>query len=101
MAVARERNHALRELASRKKASFMGSMVGTVVQAITLQTIGADFTEALTDNYLKIKIPGRYEANRWMKLSVEMVVGEVLRGKSVTAASAEHRSYDELDMRAP
>ena len=101
VAVARERNHALRELASRKKASFMGSMVGTVVQAITLQTIGADFTEALTDNYLKIKIPGRYEANRWMKLSVEMVVGEVLRGKSVTAASAEHRSYGELDMRAP
>jgi threonylcarbamoyladenosine tRNA methylthiotransferase MtaB len=90
VAVARERNHALRELASRKKASFMGSMVGTVVQAITLQTIGADFTEALTDNYLKIKIPGRYEANRWMKLSVEMVDGEVLRGKSVTAASAEH-----------
>jgi threonylcarbamoyladenosine tRNA methylthiotransferase MtaB len=101
VAVARERNHALRELASRKKASFMGSMVGTAVQAITLKTIGADFTEALTDNYLKIKIPGRYEANRWMKLSVEMVDGEVLRGKSVTAASAEHRSYGELDMRAP
>jgi threonylcarbamoyladenosine tRNA methylthiotransferase MtaB len=78
--VARERNRVLREMASRKKASFMGSMIGTVVQAITLRTSGTDFTEALTDNYLKMKISGRQEANRWMKLRVETVAGEVLQG---------------------
>jgi threonylcarbamoyladenosine tRNA methylthiotransferase MtaB len=78
--VARERNRVLREMACRKKASFMGSMVGTVVEAITLQTSGTDFTEALTDNYLKMKISGRHEANRWMKLRVETVECEVLQG---------------------
>jgi tRNA A37 methylthiotransferase MiaB len=60
VAVARERNRVLRELASRKKAAFMRSLVGTAVEAITLQSGGADFTEALTDNYLL----GGYEGRR-------------------------------------
>src|SRR5208282_379627 len=49
VAVARERNRVLREIASKKKAAFARSLVGTVVEAITLQSCGADFTEALTD----------------------------------------------------
>ena len=77
-AVARERNRVLREIASGKKAAFMRSLVGTVVEAITLQSGGADFTEALTDNYLKMKISGRHEANRWMDVKVEGVNGEML-----------------------
>ncbi len=76
--VARERNRVLREIASGKKAAFMRSLVGTVVEAITLQSGGADFTEALTDNYLKMKISGHHEANRWMKMQVEAVSGEML-----------------------
>ena len=67
VAVARERNRVLREIASGKKAAFMRSLVGTVVEAITLQSGGADFTEALTDNYLKVRISGHHEANRWMR----------------------------------
>ena len=81
MAVARERNRVLREIASKKKAAFMRSLVGTVVEAITLQSGGADFTEALTDNYLKMKIPGHHEANRWMNVQVEGMNGEMLLGK--------------------
>ncbi len=81
VAVARERNRVLREIASGKKAAFMRSLVGTVVEAITLQTGGADFTEALTDNYLKMKIPGRHEANRWKDVRVEGAHGEMLMGK--------------------
>ncbi len=82
VAVARERNRVLREIASQKKAAFMRSLVGTVVEAITLQSGGADFTAALTDNYLKMKIPGLYEANRWMDVKVEAVNGEMLVGCS-------------------
>ncbi len=81
IAAARERNRVLREIASKKKAAFMRSLVGTVVEAITLQSGGADFTEALTDNYLKMKIPGHHAANRWMEVQVEGMNGEMLLGK--------------------
>ncbi len=83
VAVARERNRVLREIASKKKAAFMRSLVGTVVEAITLQSGGAEFTEALTENYLKMKITGHYEANRWMAVNIEGINGETLLGKLV------------------
>jgi len=85
VAVARERNRVLRELASRKKAAFMRSLVGTTVEAITLQSGGTEFTEALTDNYLKMKIPGHHGANRWLALEVEGVDGEMFVGTPVGA----------------
>jgi threonylcarbamoyladenosine tRNA methylthiotransferase MtaB len=81
VALARERNRVLREIASRKKAAFMRSLVGTVVEAITLQSGGAEFTEALTENYLKVKVSGHHEANRWMDVNIEGVDGEMLLGK--------------------
>jgi threonylcarbamoyladenosine tRNA methylthiotransferase MtaB len=79
-AVARRRNLVLRQIASRKRTAFMHSLVGTVVEAITLQTGGADYTEALTDNYLKLKVSGNYEANRWLAVNVEEVDSEMLVG---------------------
>src|SRR5271157_252366 len=88
-AVARERNRVLREIASGKKAAFMRSLVGTVVEAITLQSGGAEFTEALTDNYLKMKIPGHHEANRWLDVNVEDVDGEMLLGRPVAGQDGE------------
>ena len=86
--VARDRNRVLREIASKKKAAFMRSLVGTSVEAITLQSGGADFTEALTENYLKMKIPGHHEANHWMNLEVEGGQGELLIGKPVCSSVA-------------
>ncbi len=83
VAVARERNRVLRELASRKKGEFMHLLLGTAVEAITLQSGGKDFTEALTDNYLKMKVPGHHEANRWIDVKVEEVDGEMLVGTPV------------------
>ena len=84
VAVARERNRVLREIASKKKTTFIRSLVGTAVEAITLQSGGGtEFTEALTDNYLKMKIPGHHDANRWMDVIVEGMNGEMLIGKPV------------------
>jgi threonylcarbamoyladenosine tRNA methylthiotransferase MtaB len=72
--VARERNRVLRELAAEKKLAFMRSFVGETLEAITLNVIGNDsegeFTEALTDNYLKLRLRGRHASNRWMRTSV-------------------------------
>jgi threonylcarbamoyladenosine tRNA methylthiotransferase MtaB len=80
VAVARERNGVLREIASKKKGAFMRSQVGTAVEAITLQSGEAEFTEALTDNYLKMKISGYHAANRWLDVEVEGVEGEMFLG---------------------
>jgi threonylcarbamoyladenosine tRNA methylthiotransferase MtaB len=89
VAVARERNRVLRAIGSRKKAAFMRSLVGTVGEAITLQSTGAEFTEALTENYLKMRISGHYDANRWMAMNIEGVDGEMLSGRPVLDLEAE------------
>jgi threonylcarbamoyladenosine tRNA methylthiotransferase MtaB len=85
VAVARERNRVLREIASNKKDAFMRSLVGTGVEAITLQSGGPDFTEALTENYLKMRISGRHEANRWMRTNIVCLEGEMLLGQHLQA----------------
>jgi threonylcarbamoyladenosine tRNA methylthiotransferase MtaB len=71
---ARERNRILRELAVEKKLAFMRSFVGQSLEAITLNVVteksdGA-WTEALTDNYLKMRLQGRYEPNQWLRAQV-------------------------------
>ena len=99
VAVARERNRVLREIVSGKKAAFMRSLVGTVIEAITLQSGGAEFTEALTENYLKMRIAGRHEANRWMGLEVEGVDGEMLVGKPM--ADDKESAFGEIFARLP
>jgi len=65
----------------------MRSLAGTVIEAITLRSGGAESTEALTDNYLKMKISGHLEANRWMEMEVGGVDGEMLSGRPILALS--------------
>ncbi len=84
--IARERNGVLREIASRKKHAFMRSLVGREVEAITLQAGDTDFTEALTENYLKVQLEGRIEANRWLRVVIHQVEGEKLIAKLPVAA---------------
>ena len=71
--VARDRNRILRELASEKKLSFMRGFLGQEIEAITLNVFDGEFTEALTDNYLKVRLRGQHKANRWMKVRVHAV----------------------------
>ncbi len=78
--VARARNRVLREIASTKKAAFMRSLVGTSVEAITLQSNAPDFTESLTDNYLKVRLSGHHEANCWMDVHIAGLDGDMLIG---------------------
>ena len=81
---ARERNRILRELAAEKKSAFMRGFVGKELDAITLNVVGSDaggeFTEALTDNYLKLRLRGRYGANRWLRARIEDVGEGALMG---------------------
>src|ERR1019366_1687629 len=101
VAVARERNRPLREVASRKKAAFMQSLVGTVVQGIQLRAGRPEFSEALTDNYQKMKISGHHEANRWIDVNVEGGEGEMLLGQRVLTQSGRSLWRGQLDCPNP
>ena len=85
--LARERNCVLRELAAVKKLAFMRSFLGKPVDAITLNVTGNDatgeFTDALTDNYLKLRLRGRHEANHWLCAEIHEVVDGALLGLKV------------------
>jgi threonylcarbamoyladenosine tRNA methylthiotransferase MtaB len=81
--IARERNHSLREIAAEKKLVFMRSFIGKPVEAITLNVVGSDqdgeFTEALTDNYLKMRLYARHAPNRWLLTTVTDVTNGTLQ----------------------
>jgi threonylcarbamoyladenosine tRNA methylthiotransferase MtaB len=83
--VARARNRVLRDLAAGKKLAFMRRFVGKPVDAITLNVTSHDangeFTETLTDNYLKLRLRGRHEPNRWLRTSVEDVMDGAFWGR--------------------
>ena len=77
--VIRERARALRTLSQVKSAQFRASQAGRRLRAITLARGGKDWTEALTGNYLKVRIPGRHPANLWCEAEIfadETAIGE-------------------------
>ncbi len=78
--IARERNRVLRELAAEKKRRFMQSFIGRDVEAITLTHYDGEFTEALTDNYLKLRVRGQCHANQQIRVRIEAVRDDTLIG---------------------
>lgn len=78
--VAHERNRLLRELAAQKKLAFQHSFLGQELQAITLSAYDGERTQALTDNYLKLRVAGRHAPNQWLAVHIESVSGGELLG---------------------
>jgi len=64
-AVTRDRARSLRALGQQKSAAFRESQAGRTVRALTLARGGETWTEALTGNYLKVRVEGRRAANLW------------------------------------
>ena len=87
----------------------MRSFIGKTVEAITLNSHSASscgagtpareasatepanqseksssFTEALTDNYLKLRLRGHHAPNQWLRVQVENVIDGVLIGQSAS-----------------
>jgi threonylcarbamoyladenosine tRNA methylthiotransferase MtaB len=87
--LARERNRELREIAGAKKRAFARALVGSALEAITLHARSGNFTEALTDNYLKMRVSGAREANRWLRVMVEGTDGEVLVGRDGVSCGSD------------
>jgi threonylcarbamoyladenosine tRNA methylthiotransferase MtaB len=69
----RARARRLRALSAQKAADFGSAQAGRSHRALTLNRQGSDWTESLTGNYLKVKIPGRHAANQWHRVSIEPV----------------------------
>jgi threonylcarbamoyladenosine tRNA methylthiotransferase MtaB len=61
----RERARTLRSLSQRKSHEFRASQAGRTLRALTLAGGGDTWTPAITANYLKVRIPGRFPANQW------------------------------------
>jgi threonylcarbamoyladenosine tRNA methylthiotransferase MtaB len=66
VAVRKERNRVLRELAARKNLEFRTRMVGRTVSAVTLD----DGPLALTENYLKVELASAREPNHLVDLRI-------------------------------
>jgi threonylcarbamoyladenosine tRNA methylthiotransferase MtaB len=71
--LARERNRLLRELAAQKNLGFRRLFLGQTLEVITLQNNHCGFTEALSDNYLKVLVAGQHPGN----LRIGAVITEV------------------------
>ena len=82
--LAHERTRLLRQAGEEKRLAFMRSLVGARLEAITLnvrsETAGGVWTQALSDNYVKLRLAGRYERNRWLTVKVNCVEGDHLVG---------------------
>src|SRR5437763_7700936 len=98
--VARERNRILADLGGQKHGLFMRRFIGKTIEAITLNThVGtaalggpaeqssaedfqpsSSFTSALADNYLKLRLHGYHEPNRWITAKIASVDGDTLTG---------------------
>jgi threonylcarbamoyladenosine tRNA methylthiotransferase MtaB len=76
--VARERNRVLRDLAAEKNRAFRQSFVGKSLEIITLQAGGDGWTEALSDNFLKVRLAGRHAANQILSAEISEVIDEEL-----------------------
>ncbi|HEY6765336.1 MAG TPA: radical SAM protein [Candidatus Sulfotelmatobacter sp.] len=99
--VARGRNRILRDIGQDKKQKFMRSFVGQEVEAITLGSCCASshardvmkpghneddpvlHTEALTDNFLKLRVRGQREPNHWLKVLITAADGDALVGEAI------------------
>jgi threonylcarbamoyladenosine tRNA methylthiotransferase MtaB len=71
--VARERNGVLRGLAAQKNLAFRKKFVGEALEVITLQAGDADSTEALSDNYVKVRLAGKHAPNHWIRAVVNSI----------------------------
>lgn len=87
--IARERNRILRELAAEKNLAFRKSFIGRKLDVITLENTGEGWTEALSDNYLQIRVIGEHARNQAMTVEVTDSIPDGLkalssRGSTVT-----------------
>ncbi len=84
-AVTRDRARALRALGQQKVAAFRELHAGRIVRALTLARGGDTWTEALTGNYLKVRVKGCWSANQWCEARVESAKENAASGELLSS----------------
>jgi threonylcarbamoyladenosine tRNA methylthiotransferase MtaB len=98
-AVIRERARELRALGQHKLAKFRAAMAGQTFRALTLARGDDDWTEALTGNYLKVRVPGKHAANEWHSVTINLHVEA--EGPASVALKSGATSEMLLQIKAP
>jgi len=84
--VIRERARALRTSAEEKSYAFRAAQAGRTHRALTLNRRGENWTEALTGNYLKLRIAGSHPPNEWCEVRLTADPLEVLDAAVTSSA---------------
>jgi tRNA A37 methylthiotransferase MiaB len=80
----KRRSAELRDLGKRKKFKFQQHMVGRILSVITLDHGGEDFTEAMSNNFLEVKVHGNSgQPNQILDVRIEGIEQGVLMGRIV------------------
>jgi threonylcarbamoyladenosine tRNA methylthiotransferase MtaB len=79
MAVRKDRNRVLRELAAAKNLVFRERMVGRTLSAVTLAETQGDTVLALTENYLKVELASVRQPNTLVAVRIAGVTKAGLR----------------------
>jgi hypothetical protein len=79
-------------MAAEKNLEFRRRFVGKTLELITLQTGNDEWTEALSDNYLKVRVEGRHAANQILTAAItgvkaDEVVARLSRHEIVTVSA--------------
>jgi tRNA A37 methylthiotransferase MiaB len=82
----KERKAALKALISRKNEAFRKQFLGSELPVVTLTGGDSRFTEALSDNFLRVSVSGRYPANQRLRVWVEELTTDGLAGAAVRAS---------------
>jgi threonylcarbamoyladenosine tRNA methylthiotransferase MtaB len=65
-----QRARELRALAQKKSQQFRISQQGRRTRVLTLDRKGADWTGAITGNYLNVRVSGSWPRNRWLEVQI-------------------------------
>jgi threonylcarbamoyladenosine tRNA methylthiotransferase MtaB len=90
--VAKERNRVLRDLIAEKNRAWRKRFLGLQIEAITLHANDDRTTEALSNNYVKVRVAGELPGNELVRLRVESLTEDgFLAGHVVPAAIDSER----------
>jgi threonylcarbamoyladenosine tRNA methylthiotransferase MtaB len=80
--IAKERNRILRDLIAEKNRRWREQFIGREIEVITLHSNGDGTTEALSNNYVKVQIPGELPSNELVRVTVESLSNDGFIGNA-------------------
>ena len=86
--IAKERNRILRELIADKNRQWRETFVGRELEAITLHPNADGSTEALSNNYIKVRVDGQHSPNQLLTVTVDALSEDGLEAQLCVPAFA-------------